>query len=454
LKRKFFLIVFGFLTATIIVVSTLQQFYFASERLRLMDQRLETIASSLIASGLSLNLIENLESTDDLIHDLLGDERVDSIINIYSRDGKVLAQNYTASAIPLNFNATDRWQTYEVEGKKVHVLNLVREHLVIQVGLIVDPTLYRMDPVLNRYFVAFLIFVSLLLVVTAYVSSRLLFGPLKNLTLEMKSMSNQLDRSLGKSLSEFVIGPEFKRLTKYDKNSKDEFIQLCLQLEVFLNKLENYTRSFNAQAAILTHELKTPLTILKNCLEDLSREINSERAKQIGKNAGVEIDYLTNLINDYLQWSVLTSNPNKPIDLYAIHIVDTVKRLVMGLNSQNEQRITLKIEGSPTVFASPHHVDQLVGNLLNNAITYSPKDRPVECVVTETSLIVQDYGGGIPADVLGHLGQPFNRGTVRNSNMRSTGLGLAWVYALAEKYKWKLEVDATARGTRMSVTFP
>jgi hypothetical protein len=95
-RRKFFVIVFAFLVSSIVVVSTLQVLFFESERLRLLDQRLETIASSLIASGLSLTMIQNLESTDDLINDLLGEERIDHIINVYSLTGQVLAQNFTA----------------------------------------------------------------------------------------------------------------------------------------------------------------------------------------------------------------------------------------------------------------------------------------------------------------------------------------------------------------------
>src|SRR3954452_13337184 len=113
MRRKFFLIIFVFLLASILVVSTLQIFFFENERVRLVDQRLETIASSLIASGLSLNMIQNLESTDDLINDLLGEERVDHIINVYSTDGEVLAQNYTATEIPLQLSRDEVHQSYD-----------------------------------------------------------------------------------------------------------------------------------------------------------------------------------------------------------------------------------------------------------------------------------------------------------------------------------------------------
>jgi two-component system sensor histidine kinase QseC len=453
LRRKFFLIIFGFLCVTILVVSTLQQFYFSTERKRLMDQRLETIASSLIASGLSLSLIENLESTDDLIHDLLGDERVDLLINIYSLNGTLLAQNYTAAELPLVFNPSMRWQSYEVKKRQVRVLNLQNNKLLIQVGMIVDPWLNRTNLVWNLRFVGFLFVVSLLLLAAAYMSSSALFSPLRRLTYELEVMSRRLDRRLGQSLSEFEIGPELSRLAQGGSKSKDEFELLCVQIEGFLRGLEDYARSFNAQTAILTHELKTPLTILKNYLEELKRAKSLEEAQLTGTKSLSEVDQLTVMISDYLQWSVLTSNPGQPNELYALKLSETATKIALHLNTLHNQRIDLQIKNEVTVFAMPSHLQQLVINLLTNALNYSPESSKVICEVCQSSLKVKDEGSGIPASVLEYLGQPFNRGTQKNLNSRSTGLGLAWVHSLTEKYKWKLDIQTGPKGTSIEVVF-
>ena len=450
MRRRFFLIVLGFLAITILLVSVLQQFYVRAEQNRVNEQRLETIASSLIASGLSVDLIDNLESTDDLIHDLLGDERVDLLINIYSSDGKLLAQNLTASKISLPLNLNLQWQDYISDGRKVRVLNLLKDDLIIQVGSFVDPALSSSRVSLNQYFFSFLCLVSLLMLSVAYLSSQALFRPLRKLTRELEQMSAQLDHKLGQPLSEFVVAPELLKFSNESK-SKDEFEQLCQQLKLFLERLGNYTRSFNAQTAILTHELKTPLTILKNYLDELRRAPNLEAAQKHGTDAIEEVDNLTSLINDYLQWSVLSSNPSQPAELYAIHLAEIVQRLVEALNRNHNNRIELRGTGRPTVFAGPQHLDQLISNILSNALNYSPVDRRVVCELTENSLIVTDEGAGIPADVLEHLGEPFNRGMMKLS--RSSGLGLAWSKALAEKYGWKLIIDAKSSGTIVKVAF-
>lgn len=451
LRRKFFLIVLSFLFASIAVVSTLQVLFFESERMRLVDQRLETIASSLLASGLSLSMIQNLESTDDLISDLLGEERVDHIINVFSSEGKVLAQNYTAMEFPLKFSPGEIHENVEVHGQAVRVLNIASGRLVVQVGALLGPGWLNRFMLLNPRFMFFSLFVIGLLVAAAYFSSGVLFTPLRNLTLELQSMSAQLDRKLGQPLSGFVIGAEIARLARTKGNSKDEFELLCAEIESFLKKLEGYTRSFNAQTAILTHELKTPLTILKNYLADLKLTRDVARAQELGAAALQEIDRLTHLINDYLQWSVLSSNPGTPNEIYAVKMSDTLTQTVRDLNLVHNGRVRLELQGEALVFALPDHARQLASNLLSNALNYSTK--AVICRLSQDRLDVEDEGPGIPASVQEHLGSPFNRGEGRNSGHKGSGLGLAWVHSLCEKYGWELKIQSGAGGTRVRVDF-
>jgi signal transduction histidine kinase len=451
LRRKFFLIVFAFLLASILVVSTLQVLFFESERLRLVDQRLETIASSLIASGLSLGMIQNLESTDDLISDLLGEERVDHIINVYSLSGEVLAQNYTATEIPLVFNPDEVHQSYEVGGQTVRVLNIKHGRLLVQVGVIMNPAILNRLIVGNRRFVFFTLFVFTLLAVAAYFSSAVLFRPLRSLTRELGSMSAQLERKLGQPLSGFVIGTELTGLSRGRRDSRDEFEMLCAEIESFLKKLEGYTRSFNAQTAILTHELKTPLTILRNDMEELRQAPDLESARERGIDALEEIDRLTRLINDYLQWSVLSSNPGQPDEIYAVRLSEIARRMADDLNQIHRGRIELSVEGEALIFALPDHVRQLLSNLLNNALNYS--SQKIHCLVGEQRLEIRDRGPGLPEDVLRHLGSPFNRGSIPRSSHKSSGLGLAWVHSLCEKYGWKLNIRSGPEGTTVGVEF-
>lgn len=435
------------------MVSTLQIFFFENERLRLVDQRLETIASSLIASGLSLSMIQNLESTDDLINDLLGQERVDHIINVYSDQGEILAQNYTAAEIPLRFNLTEAHQTYLANNLTVRVLNIRNGSLVVQVGVVLGPSLLnRWSVIANSRFFLFSVAVFLILAAAAFLSSGALFRPLHALTVELQSMSSQLERKLGQSLTGFVIGPELSRLSRGHK-AKDEFELLCAEIENFLKKLEGYTRSFNAQSAILTHELKTPLTILKNFLQEVRRAEDLPTAKTLGENALNEIDRLTLLINDYLQWSVLTSNPGQLNEIYAVKLSDVATQVVANLSLLHPDRLRLEIVKEVQIFALPDHVRQLLSNLLSNALNYSPANSEVVCRITENQLQVLDHGAGLPSEVKEHLGSPFNRGRRESGNQKSSGLGLAWVTSLCDKYGWQMQINSNDKGTSIFIIF-
>lgn len=438
---------------SIVVVSTLLILFFESERLRMVDQRLETVASSLLASGLSLSMIQNLESTDDLISDLLGVEKVDHIINIYDTEGQVLAQNFTATEIPLKFSRDEVHQSYDVNGMPVRVLNIKRGRLMIQVGVLRGPGWFNWLTVVNARFALFAVFIFTLMVVAAYFSSAALFHPLRTLTFELRSMSRQLDRKLGQPLSGFVIGTELSQLARRSgkRMTRDEFEILCAEIDSFLHKLEEYTRSFNAQSALLTHELKTPLTILKNILNEIERTREPDRVLDLAVSARHEIDRLTGLINDYLQWSVLSSNPARPAEIYAVKVSEVANSVVEDLNSLQAGRIRVETSGDPLVFALPDHVRQLLTNLLGNAVNYSTGE--VVCRVSEGALEVADHGPGLPPEVREHLGSPFNRGVRPGTAGRGSGLGLAWVFALCEKYGWKIAVSSDSTGTRIQVNF-
>jgi signal transduction histidine kinase len=51
-----------------------------------------------------------------------------------------------------------------------------------------------------------------------------------------------------------------------------------------------------------------------------------------------------------------------------------------------------------------------------------------------------------------HLGSPFNRGKPK-ANTKSSGLGLAWIHSLCEKYSWKLQINSQPTGTQVTVNF-
>jgi signal transduction histidine kinase len=89
--------------------------------------------------------------------------------------------------------------------------------------------------------------------------------------------------------------------------------------------------------------------------------------------------------------------------------------------------------------------------LLINALKYSQDS--VVCRVEKDKLLVLDKGAGISDSVRESLGSRFNRGQEIEAGAFSSGLGLAWVNSLCEKYAWSLKIDSSSGGTGVSVQF-
>jgi signal transduction histidine kinase len=127
--------------------------------------------------------------------------------------------------------------------------------------------------------------------------------------------------------------------------------------------------------------------------------------------------------------------------------------VVSRMNKLNPGRIHPNLNGDFTVVANPVHLDQMITNLMTNALKFSPATSPIDISITGHTLEIRDSGPGIPAEVRQRLGEPFNVGSMDNDNAAGNGLGLAMVTAVARLYQWKFEV-AFESGTRAIVEFP
>jgi two-component system sensor histidine kinase MprB len=106
------------------------------------------------------------------------------------------------------------------------------------------------------------------------------------------------------------------------------------------------------------------------------------------------------------------------------------------------------------VSARPDRLARAINNLLDNAVKFSPADRPVEVVLSGSELLVRDHGPGIPEDELERVFDRFHRG----ANVRETpgsGLGLAIVKQVAEAHRGSIAVaNASEGGAVFRLTLP
>ena len=168
-------------------------------------------------------------------------------------------------------------------------------------------------------------------------------------------------------------------------NTKDEVSQLAKSFNRMLEKVESTLKNEKEFAANLTHELRTPLAILKADLEAMISQSNSTDNLKL-KKLEDEVNTIIKILENLLPKSSL----NKKLDLKNLETIDlgfTLNNIVDIFKSQlskNKNRVELKVDAKVFIKADQTLIIRLVNNLLDNAIKFSPKGSNID-VTLETN---------------------------------------------------------------------
>jgi two-component system, OmpR family, phosphate regulon sensor histidine kinase PhoR len=216
---------------------------------------------------------------------------------------------------------------------------------------------------------------------------------------------------------------------------------------------------------MVAHELRSPLASIRQInnvlLEGLAGNLSPKQKELMGRG-NRKIDVLLELINDLLDVAKIEAGKfvehRTPTDLVPI-ILDTVSLMKP---KAEEQGVSLDVEcgNIGLIHADPKRMAELLGNLISNAINYSPDGGKVTvCASTHGKWIdlrVEDNGVGIPPEEMDRIFDQFYR--VRHPKTRKvigTGLGLSIVKGIVEAHSGTIEVDSVPdRGTTFKVMLP
>jgi two-component system phosphate regulon sensor histidine kinase PhoR len=214
-----------------------------------------------------------------------------------------------------------------------------------------------------------------------------------------------------------------------------------------LEKLERVRQEFLSN---VSHELRTPLTAILAFVETLeSGPIdNEEDARRflgiIRKNAA----RMHHLIDDILELSAIEAGTVK-VDPKEIRLAQLVSDVVTSLDAKAASReITLinSIDAGAVVFADPARLEQMLTNLVDNAIKFNREGGAVTIRYESgdrSRILIEDTGEGIPAQHLERLFERFYRvDRARSRDMGGTGLGLAIVKHLALAHGGEVTVES------------
>ena len=211
----------------------------------------------------------------------------------------------------------------------------------------------------------------------------------------------------------------------------------------------------------ISHEIRSPLTSIGAATEILRRSVGDDRSRELLDVIRTQSLRLTDFMEDVLNASRLDGGvlelrveplPILPLLKKAIALTQsTVSRHTLLLRSESE---------APFVVADGGKIEIVIGNLLRNAINYSPAGGVVEVEVheqgDETVISVQDQGIGIPADQLERIFDRFAR--VNDEDVKAVpghGLGLYIARCLVERHGGRIWAESEiGRGSRFSFTLP
>ena len=225
------------------------------------------------------------------------------------------------------------------------------------------------------------------------------------------------------------------------------------------DRIEMMRRDFIANAS---HELRTPLTVINGFLEIalMQPNLNPEHRQSHLKLMSEQGHRMQNLVEDMLTLTRLESidYPMRP-ERVAIHaLLESIQHEAEALSGGNHV-IRLEIDG-PDIQGSTDELRSAFGNLVSNAVRYTPSDGRVNITWTivngQPQLIVQDSGIGIRPEHIPRLTERFYRvDKGRSRETKGTGLGLAIVKHVLLRHNANLVINSTlGEGTTFKVKFP
>jgi signal transduction histidine kinase len=239
-------------------------------------------------------------------------------------------------------------------------------------------------------------------------------------------------------------------------------LQQCF---IEVDKLEEGRRQFVRFLSIVAHDLQSPLvatqSILSYIADGYTGEITDGQKDLLDRGVR-RIDELLMLITDLLDIPRIEAG-QLVREMQELSLNGVIKQAVVGLDNVARQKgLELNIElpeSSPKIYASSRRLQQVLNNLISNAINYTRDGKVLVRVKEyedEIAVEVIDTGIGIPPDDLPKIFDDFFRG--RNAGKKGTGLGLSISKRVIDAHGGKLWAESpcteTGAGSRFTFTLP
>ena len=227
-------------------------------------------------------------------------------------------------------------------------------------------------------------------------------------------------------------------------NRSDEIGRLASSFNSMLDALRMSRDQQRRLVMDASHELRTPLTALRTNIDLLrrARSFDADQREELLGETDIELRELTDLLSELVELATdtRTEEPVQQIDLGEL-----VERVVARQQRRTGREITVELDRPTAVPGRVALLERAIGNLLDNALKFSPADTPVEVEVRGTDITVLDRGTGIDAEDLPHVFDRFYRSTTART-VPGSGLGLAIVEQIAEVHGGTVNLTPRVNG--------
>lgn len=445
LRNRFILTTTLVLLVTVFAVSFFQHKLLEMERFRLVDRSIEaSMALVLLSDPLVEDTLTNIDDVDRVISEILGEDKLSQFVIVSNNRGQIVYKSHKVDNLDLHIDPRQQWQTISLNGTLIRVLTVpdAKNLYNLSLGQILtsEEITWKKEA---RIFWWIGLITAAIGILAAILITRLNLTPLRELSRYLKHLSDTENTHLE------------SKVLKEIQSHKDELSELAQSILNLTQHLQNQKKNQIQLMYQMAHEIKTPLTILSNGIYQLRIALTEYHGSQIPLKVETEIltlqketQELNELVSTFLDWSQSSANPFKDDDLFAIDIQQALQQAIGLFPIPDQKRILLRADNNALkkVFANQNLLQQMITNLLSNALKYT--SGTIEVELGKTFLKISDHGPGIPSLVEKHLGEPFNRG---QNSLKGHGLGLAWVYTICQKYDWKFTIQRPEDAQKASV---
>ena len=238
-----------------------------------------------------------------------------------------------------------------------------------------------------------------------------------------------------------------------------ELQPLAVSFDAMLGRLEDSFTRLSQFSADLAHELRTPIgNMIGEAQVALTRERNADEYRSVIESTAAECERLSGII-DNLLFLARADSAEQQIQRSQFNGRAALEKITSFYQPlAEERRITITCEGEAEIFADPILFNRAVGNLIDNALRFTPDGGSIRISIRNaenaTEISITDTGSGIAPEHLPRVFDRFYRADPSRSSA-GTGLGLALVRSIVDLHGGRAMIQSgLGGGTTVTLTFP